>query len=143
MRGGGVLIATTGRKGDTMAGTLRIDLDALAESGARLALIRDEFETADTVVAGVSAAIGVARDTQPLRDAVAEFADSWSVRRERIRGKVGYLAEIAQAVGDTLTGTDADLAASLTAPAVPATAASLTAASLTAVAATADSGRGS
>jgi len=96
-----------------MSSRLTIDLGALASTGSQLARIAAEFDTADLAVERLTAAIGSTHDTHELRAAVEDFVGNWRIRREGMQGNLVYLADVATAVADNLSGADADLAASL------------------------------
>ena len=99
-----------------MAGTLKIDLDAIGASATDLAKVANDFDDTDTAVNLVTDAIGRANETHRLRQAIEDFSGTWRIRRQEIKENVRYLSQTAQAVADHLSETDKSLATNLTTP---------------------------
>lgn len=93
-----------------MADRISIDLAMLADAGGKLGVIAADFDTADSTIGAVTAAIGGTNETHELRHAVEDFANTWRLRRERVREDVQYLAEVASAVAEELESRDTSLA---------------------------------
>ncbi|MEK8227078.1 hypothetical protein NKG05_14880 [Oerskovia sp. M15] len=85
---------------------LKLDLDAMEETGSRLSTLRDEFLATEEFNRGLSDATGHGR----LGGTIGDFASAWNIRREEIGEEIQVVMDATQAICDTFRELDAALA---------------------------------